>query len=63
MFKVGDTVRLLTGGPLMTVESVRGDDVVCVWFDNSKRWSDVFKAAALRKGTIAKGGRRWQFKY
>lgn len=33
--KVGDTVRLKSGSLLMTIESIEGNEVTCVW-NNSK---------------------------
>ena len=32
--KVGDTVRLKSGSSLMTIESIEGDQVFCVWSNN-----------------------------
>lgn len=31
--KIGDIVKLKSGGYKMTVEDVKEDDVHCVWFD------------------------------
>jgi uncharacterized protein YodC (DUF2158 family) len=38
-FKVGDIVRLKTGGPEMTVEAVdmKGPDVICTWVAKTVR--------------------------
>lgn len=46
---VGMTVRLKSGGPLMTVSSVEAHDlVICTWFDgNDKLVSSAFNPATL----------------
>ncbi len=49
--KSGDTVRLKSGGPLMTVTTV-GDNMGtptawCVWFEGSKRVTGYFPVAGL----------------
>jgi uncharacterized protein YodC (DUF2158 family) len=46
-FKPGDTVRLKSGGPAMTVKAVEGAWVSCDWFDGSKKHEDTFPAAGL----------------
>ena len=33
--KVGDVVKLKSGGPMMTVNNFDGDRVWCLWFDYS----------------------------
>jgi uncharacterized protein YodC (DUF2158 family) len=46
----GDQVRLKSGGPVMTVEKVRGDTVTCVWFDDGKKLHDAKFLAAMLEG-------------
>jgi uncharacterized protein YodC (DUF2158 family) len=52
-FKVGDTVRLKSGSPLMTVINVQPDDtsepnVACAWFsDDEEPHEGQFPVAAL----------------
>jgi uncharacterized protein YodC (DUF2158 family) len=47
-FKPGDTVRLKSGGPLMTIAHVRPDEVWCEWFDDKEApQSKGFKPTSL----------------
>jgi uncharacterized protein YodC (DUF2158 family) len=46
-FKPGDTVRLKSGSPAMTVVAVEGEPITCDWFEASKKHEDTFPAAAL----------------
>ena len=50
-FKVGDVVRLKTGGPEMTVEVAdeKSPDVICTWIAETIRRHGRFKALLLRK--------------
>ena len=49
-FKDGDAVTHITGGPLMTVEDIRTDDLVSVvWFTAGELHRDAFKADRLQK--------------
>lgn len=49
-FKVGDRVKLRSGGPAMTVTSTsesRSRSVFCRWFDNGILHSDSFEPETL----------------
>jgi uncharacterized protein YodC (DUF2158 family) len=50
-FKVGDVVRLKTGGPEMTVEAVeaRSPDVICTWVAENVSRHGRFKGLLLHK--------------
>ena len=51
--KAGDVVKLKTGGPNMTIDTVVNDAIKCVWFSPrpDQSWdgpySDVFKRDSL----------------
>jgi uncharacterized protein YodC (DUF2158 family) len=52
MFKIGDTVRLKSGGPRMTVTAVDNDDtkermVWTSWFTNNKMDTAQYPASSL----------------
>lgn len=49
-FKQGDIVELKSGSDLMTVQSINGDSIECVWFDQKRKLqTNVFKAGMLEK--------------
>jgi uncharacterized protein YodC (DUF2158 family) len=52
-FQPGDTVRIKSGGPVMTVDGY--DDITesvnCSWFQGQKRQSGTFIEATLEKAT------------
>jgi uncharacterized protein YodC (DUF2158 family) len=54
-FKVGDVVKLKSDGPKMTIQSLRGDMVDCVWFgpDGNVKHSS-FPAEALEKREVVR---------
>lgn len=47
--ELGDTVQLKSGGPVMTVNSLDGDEAWCEWFAGSKAEARNFKVLTLRK--------------
>ena len=56
-FVKGDTVRLKSGGPIMTVTNI-GDRmgelaVWCMWFEKMKKMEDTFPPEALEKRRLS----------
>jgi uncharacterized protein YodC (DUF2158 family) len=49
LFEVGDVVILKSGGELMTVESVDGSNIGCVWSQGKKVERDTFIAPTIKK--------------
>ncbi|MBF0169404.1 MAG: DUF2158 domain-containing protein [Alphaproteobacteria bacterium] len=50
-FSVGDTVRLKSGGPVMTIEKMENDRIFCVWFDSKNELQrNGFHAPTLELG-------------
>ena len=57
--RTGDLVRLRSGGPLMTVAGIDGDDVNCVWTDPEGHIaSERLPIEALEPGIRILGGFR-----
>ena len=56
-FKIGDVVRLKSGGPLMTISNTQQKEPhyssLCIWFDGQTVCSSDFNAPMLVKVTIA----------
>jgi uncharacterized protein YodC (DUF2158 family) len=49
---VGDTVRLKSGGPLMTVDDLDVDEqVICTWFEGTTKKNGRFRIATLEPVT------------
>jgi uncharacterized protein YodC (DUF2158 family) len=45
--RVGALVRMRSGGPLMMVTGIQGDQVICEWTEGGEPRSNNFPAAAL----------------
>ena len=49
--RIGNLVRLRSGGPLMTVKGIKGDQVDCFWTDfNGQINTDSFPVDVLQRG-------------
>jgi uncharacterized protein YodC (DUF2158 family) len=46
-FKAGDTVKLKSGGPLMTVKAIEGGYAITVWFEGTKHKEGRFLLVTL----------------
>jgi len=49
IFKNGDIVKLLSGGPDMTVSHENNNICTCLWFADDKLEKDVFNSHVLVK--------------
>ncbi|TJZ89012.1 DUF2158 domain-containing protein [Paracoccus gahaiensis] len=54
-FQVGDTVRLKSGGPVMTYEGAGAySGAICSWFDGGKLVREGFTLATLEAAPLAR---------
>jgi uncharacterized protein YodC (DUF2158 family) len=52
-FKTGDTVKLISGGPIMTVNKIFSEDeVFCQWFAGKKLESGYFPPDSLIRANV-----------
>lgn len=45
-FKAGELVKLKSGGPTMTVESIKGNIVKCIWYSGHGSFDEVSVVSA-----------------
>lgn len=55
-WKTGDTVKLKSGGPVMTVDGAAGERVTCYWFADKQPQNAQFKPAMLEAAQPPRGG-------
>ena len=41
-FQIGDVVKLKSGGPNMTVSTIKQEEIWCAWFDNNQEPKKAF---------------------
>ena len=46
-YNIGNTVRLQSGSPLMTIKEINNNILTCRWFDNSKLFSETFNESEI----------------
>jgi uncharacterized protein YodC (DUF2158 family) len=51
VFNIGETVRLASGGPVMTVTDGSSGELHCTWFEGGTQKYGVFKPATVRRHT------------
>ena len=52
-FKIGDTVKLISGGPPMAVNQILSNDqIICQWFAGKKLESGYFSSDCLIRVNI-----------
>lgn len=54
-FKVGDVVRLKSGGLKMTIATIDGKDIYCKWFDKDTTLKDDYFVKEMLEKLIKKG--------
>jgi len=47
--KLGETVCLNSGGPLMTIVEISDNVATCAWFNKEQRKKDTFPIEALKR--------------
>ena len=59
-FKVGDTVKLISGGPVMTVKDphyLSGVNILCQWFAGKKLEHGEFRPDSLIRASVDEKGK------
>ena len=56
--KAGETVRVKSGGPVMTIKVIEGDEAICTWFDGTKKKESRFRLVTLERDDGRRGNAR-----
>jgi len=46
-YNIGNTVRLQSGGPLMTIKEIKNNILICRWFDKNQLCSETFNTSEI----------------